>query len=147
MLWQYVKVLLGEDRLELHDVGGQRSSSGKCLLTASGSLRETLGGRSCGSEVDLSKFQEDACKEQLVSEPPVWATRLQRHFFELQLFLEKGRGSITTRSEGSEFSPLLVGLFLPQGMSSFTPEGATGHFNFSLFPVNLGVVVLEPVIA
>jgi len=83
MLWQYVKVLLGEDRLELCDVGRQWSGSSKCLLTASGSLHETLGGRSCGSEVDLSKFWEDACKEQLVSEPPVRATRLRRRFFEL----------------------------------------------------------------
>ena len=83
MLWQYVKVLLGEHRLELHDVGGQRSGSSKCLLTTSGSLRETLGGRSCGSEVDLSKFQEDTYKEQSVSEPPVRATCLWRHFFEL----------------------------------------------------------------
>jgi len=83
MLWQYVKVLLGEYRLELHDVGGQQSGSSKCLLTASGSLCEMLGGRSCGSEVNLSKFQEDACKEQLASKPPVRATRLRRHFFEL----------------------------------------------------------------
>ena len=83
MLWQYVKVLLGEDGLELRDVGGQRSGSGKCLLTASGSLHETLGGRSCGSEVNLSKFQEDTCKEQSVSKPPVRATRLWRRFFEL----------------------------------------------------------------
>jgi len=83
MLWQYVKVLLSKHGLELHDVGRQRSSSGKCLLTASGSLHETLGGRSCGLEVDLSKFWEDACKEQLVSEPPVRAIRLRRHFFEL----------------------------------------------------------------
>jgi len=83
MLWQYVKVLLGEYRLELRDIGGQRGGSGKCLLTVSGSLRETLGGCSCGLEVDLSKFQEDACKEQSVSEPPVRATHLRRHFFEL----------------------------------------------------------------
>ena len=83
MLWQYVKVLLGEYRLELRDVGRQQSGSGKCLLTASGSLYETLGGRSYGSEVDLSKFRKDACKEQSVSKPPVRATRLQRHFFEL----------------------------------------------------------------
>ena len=83
MLWQYVKVLLGEYRLELRDVGGQRSGSGKCLLAASGSFRKTLGGRSCGSEVDLSKFWEDACKEQSVSEPPVRAMRLWRRFFEL----------------------------------------------------------------
>ena len=83
MLRQYVKVLLGEYRLELYDVSRQRSGSGKCLLTASGFLRETLGGYSCGSEVDLSKFWEDMCKEQSVSEPPVRATRLQRRFFEL----------------------------------------------------------------
>ena len=83
MLWQYVKVLLGEYGLELCDVGRQWDGSGKCLLTASGSLRETLGGRSCGSEVNLSKFREDACKKQSVSEPPVRATRLWRRFFEL----------------------------------------------------------------
>jgi len=83
MLWQYVKVLLGEYGLELRDVGGQRSGSGKCLLTASGSLCEMLGGRSYGSEVDLSKFWEDACKKQSVSKPPVRATHLQRRFFEL----------------------------------------------------------------
>jgi len=83
MLWQYVKILFGEYRLELRDVGGQQSGSGKCLLTASGSLRETLGGHSCGLEVDLSKFQKDACKEQLVSKPPVRATCLRRRFFEL----------------------------------------------------------------
>jgi len=71
MLWQYVKVLLGEYGLELRDVGRQRGGSGKRLFTASGSLRKTLGGHSCGPEVDLSKFWEDACKEQLVSEPPV----------------------------------------------------------------------------
>jgi len=83
MLWQYVKVLFGEYRLELRDVGGQRGSSSKCLLATSGSLCKTLGGRSCGSEVDLSKFQKDAREEQSVSEPLVRATRLQRHFFEL----------------------------------------------------------------
>ena len=96
MLWQYVKVLLGEYGLELYDVGRQWDSSGKCLLTVSGSLHETLGGRSCGSEVDLSKFWEDACKEQSVSEPLVKATHLRRHFFELWLFLEKGYGSVMT---------------------------------------------------
>ena len=69
----------------------------------SGSLCETLGGCSYGSEVDLSKFQEDAYKEHSVSEPPVRATHLQRCFF----------GSVMTQLEGSEFSPLLVGLFLP----------------------------------
>jgi len=96
MLWQYVKVLLGEYRLELRDIGGQWSDSGKCLLTASGSLRETLGGRSCGLEVDLGKFWKDACKEQSVSEPLVKATHLRRYFFELWLFLEKGYGSVIT---------------------------------------------------
>ena len=52
-----------------------------------------------------------------------------------------------TQLESSEFNPLLAGLFLPQGASSFTPEQTTGHLDFSLFLVNLGVVVLEPVIA
>ena len=32
-------------------------------------------------------------------------------------------------------------------MSSFTAEGTIGHLDFSFFPVNLGVVVLELVIA
>ena len=32
-------------------------------------------------------------------------------------------------------------------MSSFIPKWVTGHFNFFLFLVNLGVVILEPVIA
>ena len=83
MLGQYVKVLLGEYRLELYDVGEQQSGSSKCLLTVSGFLCETLGGHSCGSEVNLSKFWEDTCKKQLVSEPPVRAMRLRRRFFEL----------------------------------------------------------------
>ena len=83
MLWQYVKVLLGKYRLELRDIGRQRSGSGKCFLTVSGSLCETLGGRSYGLEVNLSKFWEDVCKEQLVSEPSVRAIRLWRRFFEL----------------------------------------------------------------
>jgi len=83
MLWQYVKVLLGEYGLELCDIGRQRSGSSKCLLTASGSLCEMLEGCSCGSEVDLSKFQKDVCKEQSVSEPPVRAACLRRRFFEL----------------------------------------------------------------
>ena len=120
MLWQYVKVHFGEYRLELRDIGGQQGGSGKCLLTASGSLCKTLGGRSCGSEVDLSKFREDACKKQSVSKPPVKATCLWRRFFELWLFLEKGRGSIMTQSEGSEFSSFLAGLFFLEGTSSFT---------------------------
>ena len=58
MLWQYVKVLLGKYGLELRDVGRQQSGSSKCLLTTSGSLCKMLGGHSCGSEVDLSKFWE-----------------------------------------------------------------------------------------
>jgi len=32
-------------------------------------------------------------------------------------------------------------------VSSFTPEGTTGHLDFSFFPVDLRVVILEPVIA
>ena len=32
-------------------------------------------------------------------------------------------------------------------MSFFILEGTTGHPDFSFFPVNLGVVVLEPVVA
>jgi len=51
------------------------------------------------------------------------------------------------QSEGLEFSPLLAGLFLLQGTSSFILEWTTGHFDFSLFPVNLGIVVLESVVA
>jgi len=83
VLWQYVKVLLGEHRLELRDVGRQWSSSSKYLLTASGSLCKTLGGRSYGLEVNLSKLWKDACKKQSVSEPLVRVASLQRHFFEL----------------------------------------------------------------
>ena len=52
-----------------------------------------------------------------------------------------------TQSESLEFNPLLAGLFLLQGASSFTPEQTMGHLDFSLIPVNLGVVVLEPVVA
>jgi len=78
MLWQYVKVFLGEYGLELRDVGGQQGSSGKRLFTVSSSLRKTLGGCSCGPEVDLSKFREDACKEQSVSKPPVCKGTVRR---------------------------------------------------------------------
>jgi len=46
-----------------------------------------------------------------------------------------------------EFSSFLVGLFLLEGASSFTLEWITGHFDFSFFPVNFGVVILELVIA
>ena len=52
-----------------------------------------------------------------------------------------------TRSEGSEFNPFLVSLFLPQGTFSLIAKGTASHFDLSFFPVNLGVVVLEPVIA
>ena len=55
--------------------------------------------------------------------------------------------SITTQSEGPEFNPLLAGLFLLQNVFSFTLEWTMGHFDFLLFLVNLGVVVLEPVVA
>jgi len=110
VLQQYVKVLLGEHGLELHDVGGQQNGSGKYLLTVSGSFYEILGGHSHGSEVDLGKLQEDTCKEQSVSELPIRAIHLQRHFF--KLFLEQGYGSVITRLKGPEFSPLLAGLFL-----------------------------------
>jgi len=51
-----------------------------------------------------------------------------------------------TQSESPEFNPLLVGLFLLLGMFSFAPERTMDHFNFSLFLVNLGVIVLEPVV-
>ena len=52
-----------------------------------------------------------------------------------------------TQSESLEFNPLLAGLFLPQSTSFFIPERTTGYLNFSLFLVDLGVVVLEPVVA
>jgi len=83
VLWQYVKVLLSKHRLELCDVGRQQSSSGLCLLTVSGSFHEMLEGGSCGLEIDLSKLQKEACKEQLVSELSIWAVHLQRYFFKL----------------------------------------------------------------
>jgi len=63
MLWQYVKVLLSKYRLELRDVSGQQSGSSLCLLTVSGSFCETLGGHSCGSEVNLGKLREDTHEE------------------------------------------------------------------------------------
>ena len=52
-----------------------------------------------------------------------------------------------TRPEGSEFNPLLVSLFLSQDMFSLTAEGTASHFDLFFFPVDLGVVVLEPVVA
>ena len=106
-----------------------------------------LGGRSCGSEVGLSELWKEVCKKQLVSKFPIRVVCLRRHFFKLQLFLEQGCGSIVTRSEGLEFSSFLASLFLPLGVSPFTLEWTMDHFNFSFFLVNLGVVVLEPVVA
>jgi len=61
--------------------------------------------------------------------------------------LEQGYGFVATQLESLEFNPLLAGLFLLQDMSSFTLEWTTGHLNFSFFPVDLGVVVLELVVA
>jgi len=52
-----------------------------------------------------------------------------------------------TRSEGLEFNPLLASLFLSQGTSSLIVEGTASHFDLSFFPVNFGVMVLEPVVA
>ena len=141
VLWQYVKVLFGKHGLELHDVSGQRGGSGP------GSFYKTLGGHSCGLEVGLSELWEEAYKKQLVSEFPIRIVHSQGHFFKLQLFLEQGYGSVVTRLEGLEFSPLLASLFLPLGTFPFTPEWTMGHFDFSLFLVNLGVMVLEPVVA
>ena len=83
VLGQYVKVLFSEHRLELHDIGGQRSSNSECLLTASSSFRETLEGRSGGSEVSLGKLWEEACKEQSVSKLPIRAVHLWRCFFKV----------------------------------------------------------------
>jgi len=52
-----------------------------------------------------------------------------------------------TRSEGSEFNPLLASLFLLQGMFFLAAEETASHFDLFFFLVNLGVVVLELVIA
>jgi len=81
VLRQYVKVFFGEHRLELCNVGGQRSGGGLCLFATSGSLRETLGGRSYSSEVGQSELREEACKEESVSRLPIRGIRLQRRFF------------------------------------------------------------------
>jgi len=96
VLWQYVKVFLSKHELELHDIGRLRSGSSLCLLTASGSFHEMLGSGSRGLEVDLGKFQEEVCNEQLVSELPIWAGHLQRRFFKFQLFLKQRYGSVMT---------------------------------------------------
>ena len=81
VLRQYVKVFFGEHRLELRDVGGQRSGGGLCLFATSGSLREALGGRGYSSEVGRSKLQEEARKEESVSGLPIRGTWLRRRFF------------------------------------------------------------------
>jgi len=87
---------------------------------------------------------EETCKEQSVSELPTQVVHLQRLLLQ---FLEQRCGSITTRLKGSEFNPLLASLFLLQGTFSLTAKGTTSHFDLSFFPVDLGVVVLELVIA
>jgi len=83
VLRQYVKVLLGEHRLELRDIGGQQSSSSMRFFTVSGFFYEMLGGHSHGSEVGLSELQENACKEQLVSGLPIRAVHWRRYVFKL----------------------------------------------------------------
>jgi len=83
VLWQYVKVLLGEHRLELCDVGRQQSGSSEYFLTASGFFCKMLEGCSHGLEIDLGKLWEDACKEQLVSKLPIEAVHLQKCFFKV----------------------------------------------------------------
>jgi len=99
VLRQYVKVLFGEHGLELHDIGRQWSGGGLCLFATSGSLHEALGDCSHSSEVSWSKLREEACKEELVSGLPIRDIRLRRRFFKffrLWLFLEQGRGSVST---------------------------------------------------
>ena len=81
VLRQYIKVFFGEHKLELRDVGRQRSGSGLCLFTMSGSLRETLRGHSHSSEVGLSELQEEVRKEELVSGLPIGGIWLWRYFF------------------------------------------------------------------
>jgi len=83
VLWQYVKVLLGEHGLELCDIGRQQSSSGLCLFTVPGSFYEMLESHSYGSEVSLSELWENVCKEQSVSKLPIRVVRLWRCFFKL----------------------------------------------------------------
>jgi len=81
VLRQYVKVFFGEHGLELCGIGGQRSGGGLCLFAMPGSLHETLGGRSHGSEVGLSELQEEVRKEESISRLPIRGTQLRRHFF------------------------------------------------------------------
>jgi len=81
VLWQYVKVFLGEHGLKLHDVGGQHSGGGLCLFAMSGSLCETLGSHSHGSEVGLSELWEEARKKESVSRLPIGGIQLRRRFF------------------------------------------------------------------
>jgi len=83
VLRQYVKVLLGKHRLELHDVGRQWSGSGMRLFTVPGSFCKMLGGCSCDLEVSLSELWENAYKEQLVSRLPIGAVHWWRCVFKL----------------------------------------------------------------
>jgi len=83
VLRQYVKVLLGEHGLELHNVGRQWSGSGMRLFTVPGFFCEMLGGHSHGSEVGLNKLQENMCKEQSVSRLSIGAVHWQRCIFKL----------------------------------------------------------------
>jgi len=83
VLRQYVKVLLGKHRLELHDVSRQWSGSGMHLFTAPGSFYETLEGCSHSSEVSLSELWENICKEQSVSRLPIRVVCWQRCVFKL----------------------------------------------------------------
>jgi len=81
VLWQYVEVFFGEHRLELRNVGGQRSSVGLYLFATSGSLRKTLGGCSHSSEVGLGELREEARKEELVPRLPIRGIRSRSCFF------------------------------------------------------------------
>jgi len=83
VLQQYVKVFFGEDGLELCDISRQRSVSGLCLFAMSGSLHETLGGRSHSLEVSRSELRKEVREEESVSRLLVGAVRLWRRLFEL----------------------------------------------------------------
>ena len=76
VLWQYIEVFLSEHGLKLHNIGRLQSGSGLCLLVTSGFFHEILGSGSHSSKVDLSKLQEEACNEQLVSKLPIWVGHL-----------------------------------------------------------------------
>ena len=80
VLWQYVKVLLGEHRSELRDIGGQQSGSGLCFRAGSGSFRKVLGCRGRGSEVNLVGLWEETCEKQSVSELLTRVVRLRQLF-------------------------------------------------------------------